>query len=294
MATESVKAIHDLSTNPAISRIRIHITTPHAPLHNLGTLSALPPELISQIIPHLDLLTISRLRRVNRFSLHLLNTLPLFRTLLDDHPTVLRAIYATRAGHLITLSQLHTTLLSTSCCHPTCNQTDPSASPISGPPPDPASPDPIPTPSQLQPQKATHLYLPLCRPLCHQCLLQSPLYLPLGLLTTGRSYGLPTPVVESLPHLFSVPGTYGVGQGTYEGKVTRLVDVGSAERKAVEYHGSLARMQRFVNHDRDLRWGAESVYGAGGTEARRWMGVVRLEKVGRGEGGARGDGWGGV
>ncbi|PNS18853.1 hypothetical protein CAC42_5392 [Sphaceloma murrayae] len=233
---------HNLRHNGSVSRIRIHITTPHAPVHNLGTLSFLPPELVALLLPHLDLLTLSRLRRVNRFALLTINHHPVFALLLHCHPTILRAIFATRASRFITLLSLSSALATTSCATHACDRA------------------------------AAYLYLPLCHRACGSCIGSSPAYQPLGLITASRSYGLPTQIVEGLPHLFSVPGRYGP-RGRYEGRVTRLVDVRSVEERAAEYHGSLARARRFGGMERGLRMRVEEVYAGEEGEGRRWMGV---------------------
>ncbi|KAF2226752.1 hypothetical protein BDZ85DRAFT_316229 [Elsinoe ampelina] len=254
---------HTLTTNPSLQRIRLHLTTSHLPIHDLGSLSQLPNEIITQIILHTDLLTISRLRRTNRHLLDLVNTTPPFTFLLTTHPTILRAPYATRSAQHHTLSCLASALSPPhQCRHPLRDPT-------------PSPPATINDPSPPCPNPPSYLYLPLLLPLCPPCL-QSPSYLPIGPITAARNFGLPARIVDALPHLFTVPGPYGP-QGTFEGQVRRLVDVGAARDAAVAYHGSLARMQRFVNHDRDLRWGFE--VGRGGEEeGRRWVGVCELRE----------------
>ncbi|KAF4555576.1 Hypothetical protein D9617_2g055380 [Elsinoe fawcettii] len=267
----------NLSSNPSVQSIRLHPTTTHSPIHDLGALSALPTEVIIQILEHFDLLTISNFRRINRFSLSLVDSSPPFSTLLSDHPSILRAIIATRTASCHTIHAIYFSISQSTCS--ACPSTTTSLPTH--------DPDPTPNPTigpDFSPKPATHLYLPLLHPLCVPCLLSHPSYLPIGPITAARNFGLPQRIVDTLPSFHSVPGLYGLGKGQYEAKILRLVDVQSAREAAVQYHGSLARMQRFVNHDRDLRWGFG--VGGGSEEGRRWMGVCEIaEPSGREEGG---------
>src|SRR6266699_2232047 len=136
---------------------------------NVGTLDALPPELVERILSQLDLRTLTDFRRVNRRATELVNFLPEYKTITTHARNALRGILSIETSRWITCSTLYEKL-----CTPSCEQCG---------------------------DFGGYLYLLTCKRVCFLCLSQDKLYLPLLPRHASRKFGLDRQIIEKLPRM---------------------------------------------------------------------------------------------
>ncbi|KAL2167502.1 hypothetical protein VTG60DRAFT_1196 [Thermothelomyces hinnuleus] len=181
---------------------------------NAGTLEILPLELLSAILCHLDLLSLSQFRRANRRTIELVRSLPLYEAIMTHAPNALRGILALGTGPWITWGTLREKITTPDCEH--CGD-------FGG-----------------------YLYLLTCRRVCFLCFTQEQPYLPLLPSHATRMFGLDKQTVQSLPCVRVIPGIYSPNERKIPRSVSVLVDRESARLAGIRLHGSLDAMERYV------------------------------------------------
>lgn len=121
------------------------------PRYSIGKLDQLPAELLTQVLLSIDIPTLTRLRRVNRRAMDLIDSIPQYSAIIKHCPDIIRAIISIQAD-AFDCNVLYTTLSTTRCS--TCKRF------------------------------GDHLYLITCRRVCYFCFTMRPKYFP---LTIGRA-----------------------------------------------------------------------------------------------------------
>ncbi|RMD39300.1 hypothetical protein DV735_g5829, partial [Chaetothyriales sp. CBS 134920] len=171
------------------------------PRYSAGRLDQLPAELLIQVLLYLDIVSLTDLRRVNRRTMELVNSVPQYKAVIKHCPNIIRAILSLHADGF-DCNKLYTTL-STSRCS-TCKRF------------------------------GDHLYLIACRRVCYFCFTRRPEYFP---LTIGRASSLfctsegtqQRGAVTSrqrlraakLPSVLSLPGRYCTAWASEGGNLAR-------------------------------------------------------------------------
>jgi hypothetical protein len=88
-----------------------------------------------------------------------------------------------------------------------------------------------------------YLYLLTCKRVCF-CLSQDRRYLPLLYRRASQMFGLDRHIIETLPRMRVIPGTYSLNEKKVAQSV--LADYASALRAGVALHGSLSAMRKYV------------------------------------------------
>ncbi|KAK4184557.1 hypothetical protein QBC35DRAFT_48153 [Podospora australis] len=75
-----------------------HTWPPSIPLADLGTLSIFPTEILTDILQHLDLPTLTSFRTINRRFMTLIDIIPSYNYIFHTFPAVLRAVIVSQAS----------------------------------------------------------------------------------------------------------------------------------------------------------------------------------------------------
>lgn len=183
---------------------------------DIGTLDMLPTELLDEILLQLDLFILTNFRRVNRRGDEVVNALPQYRAIATHAPNALIGPLRIGTGGWITCKDLYKTLCSPNCV--TCGD-------FGG-----------------------YIYLITCRRVCFLCFTGEKIYLPLAPETVCREFGLQPRTVDTLPHMFLLPGMY-----TWSEKnptQSTLVESGSALAAGIALHGSETEMDCYVSNSK--------------------------------------------
>ncbi|KAF5682612.1 f-box domain-containing protein [Fusarium circinatum] len=180
---------------------------------SLGILNRLPVELLHGTISELDFLTLTRFSRVSVQARNLLRSLPAYQDLMNHAPDALGALSQTKLLHLHSASKLHAALR-TECCT-TCRE------------------------------YGAYLFLPTCERCCWQCLRSNLTRRVISPAAAGRIFALSPKMVQQLPIMFSIPGTYGVGRKPAQTS-HKLVSVGAAKELAVSKYESLVNLKEVI------------------------------------------------
>lgn len=86
---------------------------------SLGDLQELPVEVLTMILPHMDIPTLMAFRQINTEARDMVDFLQQYRTIVTHCPNVLRALASTRATSF-TLDSLYRTLFTEECSRPNC------------------------------------------------------------------------------------------------------------------------------------------------------------------------------
>ncbi|KAJ2985879.1 hypothetical protein NUW58_g5298 [Xylaria curta] len=211
---------HTLDDNLPVFQPQRDNDRSHAlPTASIGVLDILPPELLAEILCQLDLRTLLDFRYVNRRAADLVNYLPQYKGITTHARNALRGILSIETGRWITCAALYEKL-----CTPVCEQCG---------------------------DFGGYLYLLTCKRVCFLCLSRNPIYLPLPPGRASRKFGLQRQIVERLPRMKAIPGTYSPN----EKKVAKctLVDYESALHAGVALHGSLDAMLKRVSDAEVMR-----------------------------------------
>lgn len=194
--------------------VDIHICEP--PKVDLGTLDVLPLELLQQVIPQLDLSSLSAFRRVNRRAVQVVDSTPQYKAIAKHARNVLRAILSVGTGQWITCEAVYEALCTAECER--CGDF------------------------------AGYLYIITCRRVCFVCLDDSKVdtYQPLQRAQATRRFGLDRITMNALPRMRSIPGRY---SSFYKKGSTPLVliDFESAYNAGIARHGSISAMESYVD-----------------------------------------------
>lgn len=181
-----------------------------SPKVGLGSLDTLPLEILHNILPQLDLLTLTDFRRVNQRALQLVASLPQFKAINSHARDALRGILSIETGRWITCEDLYATLCTAQCER--CGDF------------------------------GAYLYILTCKRVCFLCFTQAEAYLPLRFIHATQKFGLDRSILNTLPRMRSIPGKYANNPKKCRERLT-LVDPESARRAGIALHGSVAAME---------------------------------------------------
>ena len=199
---------------PASIRPANHARLGSAPTANLGDLGVLPLELLQALLAQLDLRSLSDFRLVNRRAAEVVGSIPQYKVVTTHAPNVLRGILSIRTGRWITCEMLYDSLCTANC--------------------------------QVCGDFAGYLYILTCERVCFLCLSEDVRYLPLQTDRAIRKFGLNHDIIDTIPHMKSVPGKYSPMERK-SSKTLGLVDYESAHRAGIAFHGSRKAMVQHVS-----------------------------------------------
>lgn len=161
-----------------------HILKPRL---DLGRLSILPLELLTDAFLRLDILSLTAFRRVNIRAMQAVDSIPQYSTIYEQSPRVLRAVISVEATcfSLITLYQ--------SVCETRCT--------ICG-------------------DFGGYLYLITCSRVCFICFTENKLFLPVNPKFASMATGRSREELKKLPHIRSVHGLYADRLRAYHQRLT--------------------------------------------------------------------------
>ncbi|RSL95804.1 hypothetical protein CEP52_011865 [Fusarium oligoseptatum] len=210
---------HTLSDNlpplrPKPENGRSHIP----PATDLGAFDALSIELLSMILAEIDLQTLVNFRLVNRRAAEVVDQVPPYKAVITHALHALRGILSIEAGKWITCRTLYEKLCQAGC--------------------------------EVCSDFGGYLYLITCTRVCFLCLSRDKRYLPVTPQQAWREFGLSSDIVDTLPRMRVVPGTYSLN----EQKAVRsiLVDYQSCLDTGLALHGSFTAMRKYAS-DIDTR-----------------------------------------
>ena len=183
------------------------------PTEDLGILDKLPLELIELVLCQLDIRSLMESQRVNRRAMDVIKTMPRYKTIVTHARNSLRGILSIETGRWITCDALYDKLCTAKC--EKCGD-------FGG-----------------------YLYILTCKRVCFLCLSYDPELLPLSPNEAIRKFGINHSVIESLPHMRSIPGVYTSWEKKRYQRCT-LIDPKSAYDAGIALHGSLSTMERHV------------------------------------------------
>ncbi|KAI0971217.1 F-box domain-containing protein [Xylaria arbuscula] len=187
---------------------------------SLGILDRLPVELLHEVLRNLDFQSTIRFSRVSVQGKNILCSLPAYRDVIKHAPHTLAALGQTKLLHLHSASELHIALRNERCA--TC------------------------------PEYGVYLFLLTCERCCWQCLRAKPTRRVVSLTTAAKTFALSPKMVQQLPVMFSIPGTYGVACKSTQ-KSYKLVSVSAAKELVMSIHGSSGNALQAISHKKSIR-----------------------------------------
>jgi hypothetical protein len=181
---------------------------------NLGTVDVFPLEFLQMVLSQLDLRTLTDFRRVNQLAMEIVDSLLQYKAITTYAPNALRGILSIETGRWISCDTLYEKL-----CTAECEQCG---------------------------DFGGYLYILTCRRVCFLCLSNDSKYLPLSHSEAIRKFGLDRSILNTLPQMRSIPGTYSPNEQKCN-KRPALVDSESAYHAGITLHGSLSAMQQYVS-----------------------------------------------
>lgn len=183
------------------------------PQQGLGSLDVLALELHHAILAQIDLQTLTDFRSVNRRALQVVDNTSQYKAITSHASNALRGAISIGTARWITCEALYNTLCTAEC--ETCGD-------FGG-----------------------YIYLITCKRVCFLCLSGIEAYLPLLYGRAVCKFGITHQIINKLPHMRSIPGTYSPNEKKRV-KRLRLVDFKSAYQAGVNLHGSSDAMKRYV------------------------------------------------
>ncbi|KAI9698312.1 MAG: hypothetical protein M1820_007474 [Bogoriella megaspora] len=147
------------------------------PVQDLGRLSALPLEVLTDILLYLDIISLTTFRQVNNCGMLVVDSIPQYKTIYKYCPHVLRGVISIGATHF-DLRTLYQSLYDFRCG--TCGN-------FGG-----------------------YLYLITCSRVCYTCFTRNNLFLPMTEKCASMSTSLPRNELKKLPHIKSIPDQDGL------------------------------------------------------------------------------------
>lgn len=185
------------------------------PKVDLGALDVPPLELLQAVLTQLDLRSLTEFRRVNRRAVEVVDSITQYQAIAKQARNVLRGILTIGIAQWITCETVYEKL-----CTAECEQCG---------------------------DFGGYLYILTCKRVCFLCLSEAETYLPLRRSHAIRKFGLDRQILNTLPCMRSIPGTY-----SPNGKKCReplvLVDFESAYRAGIMQHGSVSAMDQYVSN----------------------------------------------
>ena len=181
---------------------------------NLGTVDVFPLEFLQMVLSQLDLRTLTDFRRVNQLAMEVVDSLLQYKTIATYAPIALRGILSIETGRWISCDTLYEKL-----CTAECEQCG---------------------------DFGGYLYILTCKRVCFLCLSSDSKYLPLSHSEAVKNFGLDRSILNTLPQMRSIPGTYSPHRQQCNKRLA-LVDSESAYQAGITLHGSLIAMRQYVS-----------------------------------------------
>ena len=162
---------------------------------DLGALDLLPLELLQEILSYLDLRSLANFRHANRRATEVVESIPRYKATMTHAGYVIPCILGIETGPWITLGTLYDQICTAKC--EKCGD-------FGG-----------------------YLYILTCTRVCFYCFTEDKKYLPLLFNDAIRSFGIDRRIIQTLPHMKSIPGEYSTLMKKRE-RPTKLVDYESA------------------------------------------------------------------
>jgi hypothetical protein len=203
-----------------------NLPTPHychisrSPEVGLGSLDILPLELLQRILSQLDLCTLTDFRRVNQLALQSVASIPEYKAINTHANNALRGILSIKTARWITCETLYAIL-----CTSECEQCG---------------------------DFGGYLYIITCKRVCFLCFTQEQTYLPLRYSHAIQKFGLNRPILDTLPQMRTIPGTYSSNQKKCRDRF-RLVDYDCARLAGIVLHESVTAMEKPVSDTADQK-----------------------------------------
>jgi len=185
------------------------------PKVDLGTLDILPLELLQGLLSQLDLYTLTGFRRVNRRAIEVVESIPQYKAVTTHARNVLRGILSIETGQWISCETVYEKL-----CTAECEQCG---------------------------DFGGYLYILTCERVCFLCFSEGKRYLPLRRSHAIRKFGVNRQILNTLPCMRSIPGTYSPNEKKCHERLA-LVDSESAYRAGITLHGSFSAMEQYVSN----------------------------------------------
>ena len=166
------------------------------------------------VLSRLDIRTLTNFRRVNQLAMEVLDSILQYKAVATYAHNALRGILSLETGQWISCETLYEKLCTAEC--EKCGD-------FGG-----------------------YLYILTCRRVCFLCLSTDSRYLPLPYSEAIRKFGINCSILNTLPHMRSIPGTYSPKAKKCNRRLT-LVDSESAYHAGITLHGSLSAMQQYVS-----------------------------------------------
>jgi len=186
----------------------------NTPQQDLGALQVLPLELLQVLLFQLDLRTLMDFRWVNHRALQVVDSIPEYKEITTHALNALRGILCIGTGRWITCEALYNTICTAECEE--CGDF------------------------------AGYIYILTCKRVCFLCLSENKAYLPLRYSLAIRKFGITRQIIDMLPHMRSIPGTYSPNERKCRDRLS-LVDPNSARQAGINFHGSTSAMERYVS-----------------------------------------------
>ncbi|KAF3935237.1 hypothetical protein ABW19_dt0202073 [Dactylella cylindrospora] len=189
------------------------------PTSNMGLFDVLPTEIQQEILSQLDVQMLENFRRINRRAMQLVESLRLYKIVIEHARNALCAIVSTGAGRWLNLSHLYDKL-----CTPTCE--------ICG-------------------DFGEFLYIITCRRVCYLCFTTHADFQPLQLqrdeLKMRFCISVSEKDLEMLPNMKTLPGRYSEGRLPVSGDGI-LIDYPALRELVIVRNGSVDEVGRKTNY----------------------------------------------
>lgn len=172
---------------------------------SLGILDRLPVELLYEVLKSLDLQSTILFSRVSIQRRNIVYSFSAYRDVIKHTPHALAAFSQTKLLHLHSVSKLHNALRNERCA--TCLE------------------------------YGVYLFLPTCERCCWQCLRSNSTRRVVSLTAAAKTFALLPKMVQQLPVMFSILGTYRVACKSTQ-KSYRLVSIHAAKELVMSIYGS--------------------------------------------------------
>lgn len=208
---------NDLARNCPLDNGRHHLV----PKFSLGALDRLPWELLSAVLVHTDLQTLTNFRRVNQRAMDVVDSLPQYQAILVHIPNALRGILSIGTGHWITCQLLYDKLCTAECER--CGDF------------------------------GDYLYIVTAKRVCYLCFTENETFVLLKREDATLKFGLRRIELAYLPQMKSIPGRYGSSQ-RYQRAGLTLYDFESARNAGIAVYGSIEWMEMTVGLVESSKW----------------------------------------
>ena len=215
--------LHDFTLDDNLSTSEPLLSECTQSCADLGVLEVLPLEIIHRLLVRLDLRSLTDFRRANRRATEIVSTIPQYKAITTYARNALRGSLIIGTGQFFSCETLYAKL---------CTAEGDQCGDFGG-----------------------YLYLLTCARVCFLCLSEDNRFLPLRYSDATRKFGVPRHILNTLPHMKSIPGSY----CTYSpnGKKVRdrvtLVDSESAYHAGIMLYGSLKVMEEYVANQADYK-----------------------------------------